>query len=415
MKYIVKIASPEVRETLAARFEKVGKPTAIPDYIIVTTDKPMSAIQAVEGVLEVTPDGMADLSLVDLDPPGWGLPWISNSAGTYENKNTGEGVDIYILDTGVRDTHVDLAGRVENLYSHDDVFYNVTGGPSPTHGTSVAACAAGTRYGTAKKATIVNCRVDFTFVEITKALDTILYHHLHKDAGRPSIVNFSGGSSWAGLGDMFARLTQYGVVVAAAAGNSGPNAPKPEYPARHKDVLSVGASWWDDTVCYFSNRSADIYAPGAGITTAHVFTDTSETKLSGTSFSCPYVCGLMGCVLEGSDRFNTLSHVRQCLDVCAKQLADKNRVKSEQDVLPPVMSGSTKVLPEPGYINPSRMFTDHEINTFCAQNLDNLQVIADAVLEYNVDLNRLVKATNHSAEEINGLFNSAGVKTWWMV
>ena len=81
----------------------------------------------------------------------------------FSSPATGEGVQIYMIDTGVRATHVDLEGRV--IAGVDVVGNDESGSPSsPTsdcdgHGTHTAATAAGTTFGVAKKATVIAVRV----------------------------------------------------------------------------------------------------------------------------------------------------------------------------------------------------------------------------------------------------------------
>jgi subtilisin family serine protease len=413
-KYIVKIANPDVRQRLVDRFEKVGTPTSYTDIIIVTTNQSISSIQAVEGVIHVESDGFAEVTgftVDDPEPPHWALAWISNSNGSYRHTKTGKDVDIYVLDTGVRDTHEDLIGRVRNLYSHDDVFYNVVGGPSPFHGTAVASCAAGTKHGTAKLATIVNCRIDFSFTEIVKALDTILADHLNKDSTRPSILNFSGTSTSSLIGDLFERLVNYGIVVVASSGND--NEPIPRFPARNDWIIDVGALDGSSRPATFTNRRTSMYLPGVAVPTAHVFSDTATTLTSGTSFSAPYYAGLLACVLEDSDRFNTRTQVSNFEFRARMDLGRTDYIPQFENGGYQVRTPTTIVYPNVWYTNPSFAFSDSEINEFCAANIHNPQHIAEMAREYNVDLNRFVRATNHSAEEVNAFFASANVTPWW--
>lgn len=412
-KYIVTVTDPDVRLTLAQRFEKVGQPTTLHTVLIVTTASSAQDLLDTPGVVSVEPEGFAEpcQAQIEYNGPMWGLHWISRSA-PYQNDKTGEGVDIYILDTGIRDTHTEFEGRVRNLYSHDDVPYAVTGGPSPFHGTAVASCAGGTLYGTAKGATLVNCRIDFSFTEIVKALDTILADHLQKDASRPSILNFSGASSSPLIGQVFSRLVEYGVVVIAASGND--SAMEPKFPAKAEYVEGVGALNMLGQPAVFSNRKVSVWAPGDAVQTAHVFSDTSSVNTAGTSFAGPYYSGLLACILQGSHRFNTWQQVTNFTFAVRRQLLDTNRVAPFDNGGYSIGCVNTRNFGRQYYSNPSFEFSDHEINQFCADNLHQPQVIADACWEYNVDLNRLVRATRHSDIEINQFFANACVKPWWV-
>jgi len=72
----------------------------------------------------------------------------------------GEGVIVYVVDGGVKFDHEDLFGRVEEGHVID----RITDGKLATedvcnHGTGVASLIAGTKFGIAKKATIVPVRI----------------------------------------------------------------------------------------------------------------------------------------------------------------------------------------------------------------------------------------------------------------
>ncbi|CAE6520298.1 unnamed protein product, partial [Rhizoctonia solani] len=72
------------------------------------------------------------------------------------DSSAGEGVDIYIFDTGVYIEHEEFGGRA----IHAPVFVsNSEPGDKYGHGTHCAGTAAGTRYGVAKKANIIDVKV----------------------------------------------------------------------------------------------------------------------------------------------------------------------------------------------------------------------------------------------------------------
>ncbi len=412
-KYLVKIESVEYRQGLVDKFEKVGTAESMPDLLLVTTEQPISVIRECAGVVMVESDGMAEMLVDQPDAPEWGLPWISNSGGSYENDKSGNGVDIYVVDTGVRDTHVDLVGRVRTLYSFDGAPYSLVGDQSPTHGTSVSGCAAGSVYGTAKEATIVNCRIDWSTSDILKALDKVLRDHLDKPDERQSILNFSGSSLSSIIGDAFERLTQYGVVVVAAAGNSSED--RPRWPARNTWVIAVGAINEQEKPAWFTNKNCDVYSPGQDIVTASVFSDTSINTISGTSFSAPYYAGLLACLIEGSDKFNSSSTVSDFIWRMRNQMMETNRIANFPNGGLPVRTATTNGLGGNYYVNPSKAFTDSEIRDWLVANADNPQVVADACESANLSLNRLnrIAGPDIGIDDLNKYFKDAGVTPWW--
>ncbi len=89
----------------------------------------------------------------------------------------------------------------------------------------------------------------------------------------------------------------HGAIVVAASGNSGCNCIS--YPANYPEVVAVGAINSSGSIASFSNYGSnlDILAPGQGIT-APTFSIANQTSLyasnvAGTSFSTPFVSGLL--------------------------------------------------------------------------------------------------------------------------
>jgi hypothetical protein len=420
-KYLVKIKEPKFRDELVKMFDKVGEAEALADFLIVETDLAIERILECEGVLMVEEDqdaepvesfdGSADSKTLDV---GWGLPWISN-ADKYQNEKTGLGVDIYVIDSGVRETHDDLDRRVRTLYSFDSQPYSVTGGPSPTHGTSVAGCAAGSTFGTAPGATIVNCRINWTTTDILKALDKVARDHLDKPDHFCSIVNFSGSTLSRIIGDAFEQLVHYGIVVVAAAGNDSEN--QPRYPARSAWVLSVGAINSQNEPAWFTNKECDIYAPGQDVRTISVFSDSAVTIISGSSFSGPYTAGLFACLLQGSDKFNTSSHVSDFNHRMLNQIMEKNRLPNflvERNMS--VRTATSKGLGGGVfYTSPIKDVPDEDIKNWLFINANDPQMVADACKTYNLSLSRMNRVTGSEIgiSDINQYFENAGVSPWW--
>lgn len=91
----------------------------------------------------------------------WGLGSISHRAPNstdyiYDAAGAGEGLFAYLIDTGVRSSHVELEGRViDGFNAYPDSDFNDNYG----HGTHTAGTIASRAYGVAKKATVVSVKV----------------------------------------------------------------------------------------------------------------------------------------------------------------------------------------------------------------------------------------------------------------
>src|SRR5690606_31756870 len=125
----------------------------------------------------------------------WGLDRIDQADrpldGQYHFQATGAGVTAFIVDTGLRADHADLAGRVRPGITTiaDGNGTNDCNG----HGTHVAGTVAGTTWGVAKAATVVPVRVldcagNGSWSDVIAGLDWVA-----NNAARPAVANLSLG------------------------------------------------------------------------------------------------------------------------------------------------------------------------------------------------------------------------------
>ncbi|KRV48151.1 peptidase S8 [Wenjunlia vitaminophila] len=253
-----------------------------------------------------------------LNPVNWGLDRIDQPSlplnQTYNYPDTaGSGVTAYVIDTGVRITHQDIAGRASNGYDAvdgDNVAQDGNG-----HGTHVATTIAGTQYGVAKKAKIVAVRVlnnsgSGTTAQVAAGIDWVTRNHTG-----PSVANMSLGapSTITAIDDAVRNSIASGVTYAIAAGNSNTDA-KNTSPAHVTEAITVGATDKTDTRAYFSNYGSvvDLFAPGVSITAGWNTSDTASNTISGTSMAAPHVAGAAAIYL-GTHQGVTPAQVQQAL------------------------------------------------------------------------------------------------------
>lgn len=231
---------------------------------------------------------------------------------------TGEGVDIYVVDTGVRPTHEQLNGRVITGFdaptANGQSVVEPRGSDCDGHGTHVASVAAGTTTGVASMARVVSVRVldcngDGEISDVVQALQWIRAHH---QSGRTAVANLSLGVDLGDDGseiiEMVRSLVADGIVVVVAAGNgdgTGKGIDACRIAPGNDDVsFTVGAVTKSDSVTAYSNYGpcVDIWAPGGDRTNAvggaWYRSDSDYMGDIGTSMAAPHVAGVVALLAQ---------------------------------------------------------------------------------------------------------------------
>ncbi|TFK33917.1 peptidase S8/S53 domain-containing protein [Crucibulum laeve] len=250
------------------------------------------------------------------DNAGWGLCRINQKAKLSTDKHshdvnfpyrydssfeTGAGVDIYILDSGIYLKHEDFGGRavwgktVQKGATNDDL---------KGHGTHVAGIAAGKRWGVAKAAKLIAVKIHnddgkFTgVVHAVKGIEWIFYNV--KQTRRPSVVNMSHhGPRNQFWNEQVLRLVKDGIHVTVASANCSEDA-RNYSPASAPLVNTVGATNIRDKMCSESNYgpAVDFFAPGENIKSCGLKDTTSAVFKSGTSMAAPLVAGIIATIIS---------------------------------------------------------------------------------------------------------------------
>lgn len=240
----------------------------------------------------VEEDAVMSIEATQTNPP-WGLDRIDqrnrplNASYTYNW--TGSGVRVYVIDTGIRTAHTQFGGRASNVF---DAFGG-SGADCNGHGTHVAGTVGGSTYGVAKSAMlrgvrVLDCSGNGTTSGVIAGVDWVRNNHI-----APAVANMSlGGGVSSALDNAVNNLSNAGVTIAVAAGNSNANACNSS-PARAANAITVGSTTPTDARSSFSNFGTclDLFAPGSSILSSWYTSNTATATLSGTSMASPHVAG----------------------------------------------------------------------------------------------------------------------------
>ena len=242
-------------------------------------------------------DQVISINNVTQSNPTWGLDRIDQAAlplsksYSYANSSSGAGVNVYVIDTGIRVTHEQFAGRAfsaVDLVDNDNNADDCNG-----HGTHVAGTIGSNTYGVAKNAKlfavrVLNCEGSGTISGVIAGIEWVTAHHVS-----PAVANMSlGGGASQALDQAIQASIQSGVTYAVAAGNDNVGACNSS-PARVPEAITVGSTTSSDDRSDFSNYGTcvSLFAPGSDITSTWNTSDTATNKISGTSMATPHVTG----------------------------------------------------------------------------------------------------------------------------
>ncbi|WP_326815906.1 MULTISPECIES: S8 family serine peptidase [unclassified Streptomyces] len=230
----------------------------------------------------------------------------------WQGGDTGQGVDVAVLDTGVDAGHPDLADRIATRQSFvpDENTDDHAG-----HGTHVASIIAGTgaASGGKEKGVAPGARLRIGKVldnhgsgQISYALAGMEWAAVDQHA---KVINMSLGTSQVSDGtDPMSRAVdrlsaQTGALFVVAAGNFGEDPSTIVAPGAATSALTVGAVDSTDSLATFSSRGPrvdgalkpEITAPGVDILAANsqfIGNDQGAYQsMSGTSMATPHVAG----------------------------------------------------------------------------------------------------------------------------
>ncbi|HMT07686.1 MAG TPA: S8 family serine peptidase [Pyrinomonadaceae bacterium] len=178
---------------------------------------------------------------------------------------TGVGVTVAVIDSGIETDHPDIAGKtIESVEARVEASIKVLGAGGLGVGQGFLA---GLEYAIKKKYKVINLSLGTT---------------------KPQF--------FAPLHDMLDRAYQAGCIVVAAANNL----PQPSFPSVFSSsLISVIKSEATDPLKFgfHYGEVIELTAPGVNVRTAWL--DKGHRNLTGNSFACPHITGIVARFVEG--------------------------------------------------------------------------------------------------------------------
>ncbi|MCU0652885.1 MAG: S8 family peptidase [Candidatus Pacebacteria bacterium] len=231
------------------------------------------------------------------------LPWgvAKINADDVWSQTTADPIKVGIIDTGISTSHPDLKanikGGINTILARKG--YNDDNG----HGSHVAGIVAAVNntagvVGVAPKADlyaikVLNAAGSGYLSDIIEGLDWAVKNKMQ-------VVNMSLGttSNVQSFHDAVAATKAAGVVIVAAAGNSGPNDNTVNYPGAYDEVISVSATDSNNNIASFSSRGPQVDLAAPGVSIYSTYKGTAYATLSGTSMASPHAAGVAALVLS---------------------------------------------------------------------------------------------------------------------
>ena len=354
-------ASAEAARAVEAAGGTVGAALPIIDgFSAVIPGSAVDALRTSGAIRAVSHDDQVQFEEFSYDATTTGSNFVRTSGAdvAWAAGNYGEGVGVAVIDTGISEMN-DFKGRVihgpdlsgegtlVDTYGHGTVMGGIIGGSG--------ADASGARSGVAPKAHLVAVKTAGRngAADVTTLLQAMHWVSAYKDQFNIRVLNLSWGTTSKQdpavdpINYAVQRLWKQGIVVVAAAGNSGPNATTITKPGDDPVIITAGAyddkqnaDPADDSIPAWTSRGPtahgltkpDVVAPGRTLVASRSFGSYVERenpkaliapsyiKGSGTSQAAAATSGLVALMLKARPEL-TPDQVKDILKRTASPLA----------------------------------------------------------------------------------------------
>jgi len=287
------------------------------DVVAVEEDGEMHALQT-NLQLEGAPEVLAETIPVGVNqikaPAGWGA-------------SQGLAIKVFILDTGIDSDHPDLVANLhegKSFVPTESTTEDYHGHGTHCAGTVAAAINGFGVVGVAPYAYLHPVKVlsstgSGNWSWLIAGIDWVM-----AKKGLRIISMSLGGVAPAAVKTICDSAYADGILLVAAAGNSGPGDNTVGDPARFDSVIAVSAIDSADVIAAFSSRGPQVEIAAPGVNVLSTTRGGAYGGMSGTSMACPHVAGAaaMG---WGSHRTVNNKQVRKLLQMTAFNLGAPGR------------------------------------------------------------------------------------------
>ena len=233
----------------------------------------------------------------------------------------GRGIRVAILDTGIDAGHPDLAPNVKGAVSFVPGETPADGNSHGTHcaGTIGAVMNGSGVVGVAPEAWLYAVKVlsnsgSGNWSWLISGLNWCVQNQI-----KIASMSLGGDGAPTALEATCNAAFNAGVLLIAAAGNSGPGMNTVGQPGKYKNVIAVSAIDSANVIATFSSRGPEVEIAAPGVQVLSTIPGGGFGQKSGTSMACPHVSG-GAAVVWGAHRFATNVQIWNLLASAADNL-----------------------------------------------------------------------------------------------
>lgn len=209
------------------------------------------------------------------------------------------------LDTGVDLTHPELAGQIAASKNFTGTGSATDGNGHGTHTAGIVAALTDNGIGTASlgyntRLLVGKVVADSGQGDVLTVIQGILW--AEQNGARVITMSFGTSSASSALQDAVTDAWNHGIVIVAAAGNTGTS--QKQYPAACDGCIAVAATDENDQRCSFSTFGSWVHLAAPGKNILSLYRGHGYATMSGTSMAAPHVAALAALMWANGARSN---------------------------------------------------------------------------------------------------------------